>query len=110
MMQSFTKEADELYRHAGEIEISEENTFARDKAITEKGSLCQQARRMEESARNNRKQFQPIADSGWPVPSSTLFCKAVVLVSKRKMMFSPDQLLKGAAMIMENSPYFFISL
>ena len=60
---------------------------------------------MEESTRNIRKQFQQIADSKWPVPSSTLLRKAVVPVSKRKMMFSPDQLSKVAAMIMENSPY-----
>ena len=47
--------------------------------------LIERARTMEDSARQIRHQFQTIADSGFPLPSSTLLRKAVVSVKKRKV-------------------------
>ena len=60
---------------------------------------------MEDSARQIRHQFQAIADSGFPLPTSTLLRKAVVSVKKGKFMFSTEQLSRVVQMIMENKPY-----
>ena len=60
---------------------------------------------MEATAREIRNQFQAIADSGFPIPTSTLLRKAVVSVKKGKMMFSTEQLSRVVALIMQNMPY-----
>ena len=66
--------------------------------------LIERARAMEDSARQIRQQFQTIADSGFPLPTSTLLRKAVVSVKKGKFMFSTEQLSCVVQMIMENKP------
>ena len=60
---------------------------------------------MDDCARDMRQQLQAIADSGFPLPTSTLLRKAVVSVKKGKFMFSPEQLSRVVQMIMEKKPY-----
>ena len=60
---------------------------------------------MDDCARDIRQQFQAIANSGFPLPTSTLLRKAVVSVKKGKFMFSPEQLSRVVQMILEKKPY-----
>ena len=62
---------------------------------------------MERAARDIRKQFQEIAASELPVPSSTSLKKAVGSVTQGKFMFSTDQLAKVVEVLMENFSYIF---
>jgi len=68
-MQSFTDKADELYYEAFNVKI--ENEIPTYEGLLEQHELFQQARQMEAAARDVRKEFQLIADSGFPLPAST---------------------------------------
>ena len=107
IMQSYTNRADDLY-------LEDENVKLPDciplftsyyEILYQQEELIERARTMEDSARQIRHQFQTIADSGFPLPISTLLRKAVVSVKKGKFMFSTEQLSCVVQMIMENKPY-----
>ena len=106
-MQSYTSKADELFLKAQNVEVPDyippytscyETLYEQEEIIT-------RAREMDDCARDIRQQFQAIADSGFPLPTSTLLRKAVVSVKKGKFMFSPEQLSRVVQMIMEKKPY-----
>ena len=107
-MQSYTNKADKLYLEAETVKIPDyippfTSCF---ETLFQQEELIECARTMEDSARQLiRHQFQTIADSGFPLPTSTLLRKAVVLVKKGKFMFSTEQLSHVVQMIMENKPY-----
>ena len=106
-METYTSQAGDLHRHANEVECPVyippyTNCY---KTLWANYELVQQAREMENAARDIRKQFQEIAASGLSVPSSTSLKKAVVSVKRGKFMFSTDQLAKVVQVLMENFPY-----
>jgi len=73
--------------------------------LGEQENLIHQAKEIETAVRNIRKQFQEIAESGFPVPNSTLLRKAVVSVKKGKLMFSSEKLKHAVTMVMGDLPY-----
>ena len=107
IMQSYTNRADELYLEAQNVQIPDyiPPFTSCYEALYQQEELIERARTMEDSARQIRQQFQTIADSGFPLPTSTLLRKAVVSVKKGKFMFSTEQLSRVVQMIMENKPY-----
>jgi len=60
---------------------------------------------MATAAKDIRKQFQEIAESGLPVPNSTLLRKVVVSVKKEKLTFLSGQLKHAVKMVMGDLPY-----
>jgi len=60
---------------------------------------------MEVAARDVRKEFQLIADFGFPLPASILLRKAIISVKKGRLMFSIEQLGRVVSFLMENMPY-----
>ena len=91
-MQSFTHIANELYLDVESVKLPDyippftscyETRYQQEE-------LNERAKTMKEFARQIRQQFQVIADSGFPLPTSTLLRKAVVLVKKGKLMFSTE--------------------
>jgi len=60
---------------------------------------------MEAAAKDIRKEFQLIAESGFPLPASTLLKKAVISVKKGKLMFSTEPLGRVVSFLMQNMPY-----
>ena len=107
IMQSYTNRADELYLEAQNVQIPDyiPPFTSCYETLYQQEELIERARTMEDSARQIRQQFQTIADSGFPLPTSTLLRKAVVSVKKGKFMFSTEQLSRVVQMIMENKPY-----
>ena len=107
IMQSYTNKADELYLEAENVQIPDyiPPFTSCCETLYQQEELIERARTMEDSARQIRHQFQTIADSGFPLPTSTLLRKVVVLVKKGKFMFSTEQLSRVVQMIMENKPY-----
>ena len=96
-----------MYRQAKEIEHpyivpSYSSCY---ESLLQQQELIDQARDMEASARDIPKQFQDIAASGVPIPSTTLFRKAVLSVKRGKEMFSIEQLTKVAVVLMGKLPY-----
>ena len=106
-MHSFTEQADILYCKALEVKVPNEiESFTSNfKSLLEKENLIFRAKEMESAARDIRKQFQAIADSGFPLPASSLLRKAVISVKKGKLMFSQEQLARVVTFLMENIPY-----
>ena len=106
-METYTSQADDLHRQANEVEypVYIPPYTSCYEALWANYELVQQAREMENAARDIRKQFQEIAASGMSVPSSTSLRKAVVSVKRGKFMFSTDQLAKVVQVLMENFPY-----
>ena len=92
IMQSYTNRADELYLEAENVKIRGYiPPFTRCyETLYQQEELIEHARTMEDSARQIHHQFQTIADSGFPLPTSTLLRKAVVSVKKGKLMFSTE--------------------
>ena len=83
-MESFTTKADDLYKEASEIELPvyiSPYTSCYETLFQEE-ELIEEARRMEQAARDIRKQFHEIANSGFLLPDSTLLRKAVVSVKR----------------------------
>ena len=106
IMQSYTNKADELYLETENVRLPYYTPpFTSCKTLYQQEELIKRARTMKESARQIRQQVQVIADSGFPLPTSTLLRKVVVSVKKSKFMFSTKQLLRVVQMIMENKPY-----
>ena len=107
-MISFTAQADDLYRRAAEIKCPDviPPFTSCYETLFEQEDFCFEARNMEAKAREIRQQFQAIADSGFPLPESTLLRKAVVSVKKGKLMFSTEQLQRVVALVMDKLPYF----
>ena len=97
IMQSYTNRADELYLEAQNVQIPDyiPPFTSCYETLYQQEELIEIARAMENSARQIRQQFQTIADSGFPLPTSTLLRKAVVSVKKGKFMFSTEQLSRG---------------
>jgi len=106
-MQSFTSRADELYIEASQVQIPDyiPPYTSCYESLWEEENLIQRAREMESQAREIRSQFQSIAESGFPVPNTSLLRKAVISVKKGKLMFSAEQLNRVAKMIMSKKPY-----
>ena len=104
-METYTSQADDFHRQANEVEcpVYIPPYTSCYEALWANYELVQQAREMENAARDIRKQFQAIAASGLSVPSSTSLRKAVV--KRGKFMFSTDQLSKVVQVLMENLPY-----
>jgi len=106
-MQSYTSQTDQLYCEAALIKFSDfapsYSNFC--KRLGEQENIIHQAREMETATRDIRKLFQEIAESGFPVPNSTLLHKAVVSVKKGKPMFSSEQLKHATKMVMGDLPY-----
>ena len=73
MMQSFTKEADELYRLVSEIEIPEENKFACYEAFLEKERACvnkrEEWRNPLKTSKNNTSKLRTVDGQYRQVPS-----------------------------------------
>ena len=107
IMQSFTNKADELYLEAENVRLPDyiPPFTSCYETLFQQEELIERARTMEDLARQIRQQFQAIADSGFPVPTSTLLRKAVVSVRKGKFMFSTEQLSRVVQMVMETKPY-----
>ena len=107
-MQSYTSQADELYSQAYKVKVPDNICpySSGYESLLEQEQLLYSAREMETAARDTRNQFQAIADSGFPSPSSTLLRKSIISSQKGKLMFSTEQLNREAALIMENMPYF----
>ena len=103
-MQSFTDKADELYCEAFNVKIENEIPSCYE-GLLEQQEFLRQARQMESAARDIRKEFQLIADSGFPLPTSTLLRKAIISVKKGKLMFSTEQLGRVVTFLMQNMPY-----
>ena len=106
-MESFTAKADDLYKEASEITLPvyiPPYTSCYETLYLEE-ELCKEARRMEKAARDIRKQFHEIADSGFLLPESTLLRKAIVSVKKGKLSFSHKQLKQVINILMEELPY-----
>ena len=82
IMQSFTNKADELYLEAENVRLPDyiPPFTSCYETLFQQEELIERARTMEDLARQIRQQFQAIADSGFPVPTSTLLRKAVVSV------------------------------
>ena len=101
-MQSYTYQADELYSQACKVKIPDDICPYSScyESLLEQEQLLDSAREMEANAREIRNQFQAIADSGFPIPTSTLLRKTVVSVKKGKIMFSTEQLSRVVALIM----------
>ena len=110
IMQSFTNKADELYLEAENVKLPDYIPLFTScyETLYQQEELIERARTMEGLARQIRQQFQAIADSGFPVPTSTLLRKAVVSVKKGKFMFSTEQLSRVVQMVMETKPYLLI--
>ena len=109
IMQSYTSEADDLYRHAEEVKhpdyfFTNTNCY---KTLFEQEDLFSQARKMETTAREIR-QLQVIADSGFSILTLTLHRKAVVLVKKSKLMFLSEELSCLVQMHLESMPYLLL--
>ena len=106
-MQSYTYQADELYSQACKVKIPDDICPYSScyESLLEQEQILDSAREMEANVREIRNQFQAIADSGFPIPTSTLMRKAVVSVKKGKMMFSTEQLSRVVALIIQNMPY-----
>ena len=107
IMQSYTNRADELYLEAENVQIPDfiPPFTSCYETLYKQEELIERARTMEDSVRQIRHQFLTIADSGFPLPNSTLLRKAVVSVKKGKFIFSTEQLSRVVQMIMENKPY-----
>ena len=107
IMQSYTNRADELYLEAENVKLADYvSPFTSCyKTLYQQEELIKRARTMEDSARQIRHQFQTIAGSGFPLPTSTMLRIAIVLVKKGKLMFSTEQLSCVVQMIMENKFY-----
>ena len=67
--------------------------------------MIEEARRMEKAARDIRKQFHEIANSGFLLPDSTFLRKAIVSVKRGKLSFSHEQLKQVVFMLMGELPY-----
>ena len=77
-MESFTTKANDLYTEASEINLPvyiPPYTSCYETLYQEE-ELNEEARRMEQIARDIRKQFHEIASSGFLLPDSTLVCCA----------------------------------
>ena len=106
-MESFTTKADDLYKEASEIELPvyiPPYTSCYETLYQEE-ELIEEARRMEQAARDIRKRFHEIANSGFLLPDSTLLRKAVVSVKRGKLSFSHEQLKQVVFMLMVELPY-----
>ena len=108
-MQSFTSRADELYRQAEDevfqIPVYTEPYTSCYDALLEQQELYNSARDMETAAREIRRKFQEISESGFPIHTSSMLRKAVVCVRKGKLAFNHEQVKKVVAMIMQNGAY-----
>ena len=69
--------------------------------------MIEEARRMEKAARDIRKQFYEIANSGFLLPDSTFLRKAIASVKRGKLSFSHEQLKQVVFMLMGELPYHF---
>ena len=106
-MESFTTKADDLYKEASEIEFPvyiPPYTSCYDTIYPEE-ELIEEARRMEQAARDILKQFHEIANSGFLLPDSTLLRKAVVSIKREKLSFSHEQLKQVVFVLMGELPY-----
>ena len=91
-MQSHTKGANKLYLKAENVKLPDYIPLFTScyETLNQQEVLIERARTMEDSARQIRHQFQVIADSGFPLPTSTLLRKTVVSVKKGKLICSPQ--------------------
>ena len=103
-MQSFTDKADELYCEAFNVEIPQEIPDCYE-GLLKRQELFDQAKEMEAAAKDIREEFQLIAESGFPLPASTLLRKAIISVKKGKLMFSTEQLGRVVSFLMQHMPY-----
>ena len=94
IMQSFTNKADKLHLEAENVKLPEyvPSFTSCYETLYQQEELIKCARTMEDLARQIRQQFQANADSGFPVPTSTLLRKAAVSIEKGKFMFFAEQL------------------
>ena len=88
-MQSYTNQADELYSQAPKVKVPDNICPYSScyESLLEQERLLDSAREMETAAREIRNQFQAIADSGFPIPSSTLLRKAIISERKENLSF-----------------------
>ena len=106
-MKSYSTKADKLFLKAQNVEVPDyisPYTWCYE-TLYEQEEIITRAREMENSARDIRQQFQAIADSRFPPPTSTILRKTVVSVKKSKFMISPEQLSPVVRMIIEKKPY-----
>ena len=89
--QSYTNRADKVYLEAENVQIPDYIPLFTScyETLYQQEELIERARTMKDLARQIRHQFQTIADSGLPLPTSTLLRKAVVSV-KKKSLCSPQ--------------------
>jgi len=94
-MQSFTNLADKLYQQADEIKLPDyipPYTSCYETLLEQEAVICR-AREIESSARDIQKQFQAIAESGFPLPTSSFLRKAIISVKKKSLCFPPSNFL-----------------
>ena len=100
-MESFTTKADKLYKEASEIELPvyiPPYTSCYETLYQEE--LIEEARKMEQAARDIRKQFHEIINSGFLLSESTSPRKAVLSVKRGKLCISHEQLKQIVFMLM----------
>ena len=106
-MESFTTKDDDLFKEASEIElpvyISPYTSCY--ETLYQEEKLIEEARRMEHAARDIRKQFHEIANSGFLLSVSTLLRKAVVSVKRGKLSFSNEPLKQVVFRLMSELPH-----
>ena len=88
-MQSYTYQADELYSQACKVKIPDDICPYSScyESLLEQEQIRDSAREMEANAREIRNQFQAIADSGFPIPTSTLMRKPYFYVNESSCCF-----------------------
>ena len=89
--QSYTNKADELYLDVENVKLPDyiSSFTSCYETLYQPEELIECTRTMEDSARQIRQQFQIIANSEFPIPTSTLLRKAVVSV-KNGILCSPE--------------------
>ena len=91
IMQSYTYKADKLYLEAENVQIPDyiPPFTSCYETLYQQEELIERTRTMEDSARQIRHQFQTIADSGFPLTTSTLLRKQWSR-SKKESLCSPQ--------------------
>ena len=106
-MQTYTNRADELFREAEEYQHQDyiaPYTSCYD-SLFEQQEIYSHGKAMEIAARDIRRRMQEIADTGFPIHSSSMLRKAVVSCRKGKLAFNHEQLKQVVAMVMQDGAY-----
>ena len=108
-METYTSQADQLYQKAEAIThpVQVPPYTSCYGTLQLQCDLYQEAKEMEQEARNIRNLFQEISSSGLPIPSPTMMRKGILSVKHGKAMFSIDQLSAVATAMMEKIPFLF---